>query len=255
VHAPIWRCRSCGLLFQWPRPDEATLLARYAAVEDPLYLAEKENRRLTFRRALAHLGPPAGRRLLDVGAYCGLFVGVAQEAGFRAEGIELSRWAVAQARAQGLVVRNESIEEHARSGTRYDLITMWDVVEHLSHPRRDLAACLGLLRRGGQLHLSTIDARSFLARGLGRRWPWLMEMHLIYFDRKTLPALLEQTGFRVLSRRLYTHTVSVDYLLRKVGASFPPFALPCGALRRLMPPALPIPVNLGDNMVVTAERP
>ncbi len=254
AHGPIWACKACRLLFQWPPPEETALLAAYGAVEDPLYLQEKDNRYLTFRKAVRLLGPPAGRRLLDVGAYCGFFVDVARQAGFAAEGIELSRWAVAHARRLGLAVRNESIEERARSGARYDVITMWDVVEHLRDPRRELEACARLLRTGGRLYVSTLDARSLVARLLGRRWPWLMDMHLVYFDRVTLPALLEETGFRVLERRTYTHTVSAEYLVSKATASFPWLAPLDGALRRVVPARMPVPVNLGDNMVVSAVR-
>ena len=57
-------------------------IAAYAEVEDPLYLAEKDNRYLTFSRAVRLLGAVRGRRLLDVGAYCGIFADVAQRAGF-----------------------------------------------------------------------------------------------------------------------------------------------------------------------------
>jgi 2-polyprenyl-3-methyl-5-hydroxy-6-metoxy-1,4-benzoquinol methylase len=254
-HGPIWVCEDCGLLFQSPVPAEPALLDAYGAVEDPVYLAEKENRYLTFRKALALLGPPAGRRLLDVGAYCGFFVDVARQAGFDAEGVELSRWAVSHARALGLPVRNETIEERARSGARFDVVTLWDVVEHLADPRRDLAHAFELLRPGGRLHVSTIDAASPIARALGARWPWLMDMHLVYFDRRTLPRLLEEVGFRVVSRRLYTHTVSAGYLVRKLAASFPAAAPLLRTLGRAVPATLPVPVNLGDNMVVTAERP
>jgi SAM-dependent methyltransferase len=253
-HPPIWACGECGLLFQSPRPSEAELLASYGGVEDPIYLEEKANRYQTFRRAVRLLGPPDGRRLLDVGAYCGFFVDVAREAGFEAEGLELSRWAAAQARTLGLAVRNETIEERARSGSRYDVVTMWDVLEHLAEPRRDLEHSRRLLRPRGRLVLSTIDARSLVARLLGSRWPWLMDMHLFYFDRRNLPALLEEVGFRVLERRDYVHTVSAGYLLRKVEASFPALGGLFRAARRVVPARLPVPVSLGDNMVIVAER-
>jgi SAM-dependent methyltransferase len=253
-HPPIWRCRDCALLFQSPRPDEAELLAAYGAVEDPVYLAERENRVLTFRRVVRLLGEAGGRRLLDVGAYCGCFVEVAREAGFEAEGLELSRWAAAEARRGGLAVRNETVVERARSGARYDVVTLWDVVEHLADPRRDLACARELLRPGGRLALSTLDAGSLVARALGARWPWLMDMHLFYFDRRNLPALLEAEGFRVILRRDYVHTVSAGYLLRKVEASFPSLRLLVGAARALVPAGLPVPVSLGDNMAILAER-
>jgi SAM-dependent methyltransferase len=254
AHGPIWGCEDCGFLQQWPVPSAGDLLDAYGAVEDPLYLAEKDNRYLTFRRAVRLLGEAGGRRLLDVGAYCGFFVDVAREAGFAAEGIELSRWAAAHARNLGLTVRGETLAERARAGGRYDVVTLWDVIEHMPDPRAELRAAHALLVPGGRIHLSTIDASSLLARVLGRRWPWLMDMHLVYFDRATLPALLEETGFRVLSRGHYTHTVSADYLLRKAAASFPPLGPLLRALRRVVPTRWPIPVNLGDNMVVTAER-
>jgi SAM-dependent methyltransferase len=255
AHGPIWACASCGLLFQWPLPAAETLVAAYAAVEDPLYLAEKENRYATFSRAVRLLGPARGRRLLDVGAYCGIFADVARGAGFHAEALELSRWAAAHARRLGLTVHEETLADHAASGARYDVVTMWDVIEHLPDPRRELAAAFRLLAPGGRLHLSTIDASSLVARALGARWPWLMHMHLFYFDRANLGALLEQVGFRVVARRDYVHTVSAGYLLRKAAASFGGLAPALSAAARVVPPRLAIPVSLGDNKAIEAERP
>jgi 2-polyprenyl-3-methyl-5-hydroxy-6-metoxy-1,4-benzoquinol methylase len=254
-HPPIWACQACGLLFQWPVRPEEELVRAYEEVVDPLYMAERENRILTFRRVLGLLGPGRGRRLLDVGAYCGYFLEVAREGDFAAEGLELSRWAASHARAQGFAVHGQTLSERARSGSQYDLITLWDVVEHFADPRRELEAAFRLLRPGGLIYVSTIDAGSLVARLLGRHWPWLMDMHLYYFDRSTLPVLLEEAGFRVVGRRAYTHTVSADYLLRKAAASFPALAPLVALLRRVVPPRWPIPVNLGDNMLVTAERP
>ena len=253
-HPPIWTCGDCGLLFQWPMPPARSLVEAYADVVDPLYMTERDNRVLTFRKVVRSLGPASGRRLLDVGAYCGYFLEVARESGFCAEGLELSRWAADHARLQGFIMHCEPLLERARSGDRYDVVTLWDVLEHLPDPRQELEAVHALLPPGGRLHLSTIDTGSLLARLLGARWPWLMDMHLVYFDRPTLRALLEETGFRVLSIRTYSHTVSLGYLLRKVGASFPTLAPLTGALARFLPQRWPVPMNLGDNMLVSAER-
>jgi len=253
-HPPIWGCQECGLLFQWPRPSSAELQRAYEGVVDPLYMAERDNRLLTFRRVVRALGPAAGRSLLDIGAYCGYFLEVSRQAGFRAEGLELSRWAADHARASGFEVHSEPLRERARSGDRYDVLTMWDVVEHLPDPREEIEAARQLLRPGGQLYLSTIDTGSLVARLLGARWPWLMDMHLVYFDRPTLTALLEECGFRVRRIGLYSHTVSSGYLLRKLGASFPALRPVAAVLARVVPSGWPVPVNLGDNMLVSAER-
>jgi hypothetical protein len=62
-------------------------------------------------------------------------------------------------------------------------------------------------------------------------------------------------GFRVVSRRNYRHTVSAGYLMRKVTASFPALAPLVRVASLLVPARLAVPVSLGDNMVITAERP
>ncbi|MBV8304973.1 MAG: class I SAM-dependent methyltransferase [Acidimicrobiia bacterium] len=240
--------------FQWPMPDVDDLLKAYRDVEDPLYVGERDNRYHTFRRVLADLGPARSRRLLDVGAYCGYFVDVAGQGGFRADGVELSPWAVAQAEQLGVTVHNETVGERAASGDRYDVVTMWDVVEHLADPRAELAATHCLLEPGGTLHLSTVDAGSWAARVMGGHWPWLMDMHLYYFDRRTITRLLEEAGFGVEGIRLYTHFVSLDYLLSKVGAVLPAVDPVAEAIRTVIPERWRVPVNLGDNMHVVARR-
>jgi 2-polyprenyl-3-methyl-5-hydroxy-6-metoxy-1,4-benzoquinol methylase len=255
THPPIWECRDCGMLFQWPMRSAHELLRAYQDVEDPLYVAEKGNRYHTFRRVLKALGPARGRTLLDVGAYCGYFLDVAREGGFRPEGLELSRWAAGHARSLGFTVHGVPLEELAARGTQYDVVTLWDVVEHFADPREELAAAFRLVRPGGRIYLSTIDASSLVARLLGGQWPWLMDMHLFYFGRATLAALLEEVGFRVTDVRTYTHIISADYLLRKVGASFTPAAPVLEGLRRVVPGGWAIPFNLGDNMLMAAERP
>ncbi|MBV8161815.1 MAG: class I SAM-dependent methyltransferase [Acidimicrobiia bacterium] len=242
------------MLFQWPIPDADDLLKAYRDVEDPLYVGERDNRYHTFRRVLPALGPPDGRRLLDVGAYCGFFVDVARQGGFRAEGTELSAWAVDQSRRLGVTIHNETVSERASSSDHYDVLTMWDVVEHLGDPRTELKAAFRLLEPGGSLHLSTIDAGSRVARALGRRWPWLMDMHLFYFDRTTITRLLEQAGFRVERVGRYTHVVSLDYLLSKTGAAIAGLHPIAEAVRTAAPEHWRVPVNLGDNMHVVARR-
>jgi 2-polyprenyl-3-methyl-5-hydroxy-6-metoxy-1,4-benzoquinol methylase len=192
---------------------------------------------------------------LDTGAYCGYFLDVARAAGFEVEGIELSRWASAQARSLGLKVHNETLGQRASHGGRYDVVTLWDVIEHFADPRAELSSVFRMLKPGGRVYISTIDCGSLLARALGAQWPWLMEMHLFYFDRSTLPVLLESVGFRVIEKSNYTHVVSASYLMRKTAASFPKVGGLARLAGRLLPERLAVPINLGDNMLVAAERP
>ena len=107
-HQTIVRCRQCGLVYTNPRDGNQDILDSYEAVQDPLYVEEREGRVLTFERHLHPLeritGSPNGRPLLDVGCYTGVFVEIAERHGWDAWGVEPSRWAVEQAQARGLMV-------------------------------------------------------------------------------------------------------------------------------------------------------
>jgi len=234
---------------------ETDLLDEYRLVEDPIYEAERESRYFTFRRVLRTLGAGGDRTLLDVGAYCGYFLDVAREGGFRPEGLELSKWAAERARSLGFEVHGETLADRAARGASYDTITMWDVIEHMADPRAELESVFGLLPPGGMLHLSTIDVGSPVARVMGRRWPWLMEMHLHYFDRSTITRLLEEVGFVDVSIGDYTHYVSWEYLSAKVETFAGRFAPAWRTAAKVVPDGLRVPVNLGDNMLVRARRP
>ena len=254
-HPPIWMCAACGMLAQRPMAPSAELLSAYRAVEDPVYEIEKASRYFTFRRVVRRLGPGDGQRLLDVGAYCGYFLDVARESGYRPEGMELSRWAAERARTLGFEIHSNALQELAASGARYDVVTMWDVIEHMVDPRAELEAVLMLLPAGGRLYLSTLDVSSVFARLLGPRWPWLMDMHVYYFDRRTITALLRQVGFEVRAIDRYTHVVSAQYLFQKLTAAFPLARPAVRALATVVPGEWRVPVNVGDNILISAVRP
>src|SRR5512143_3307671 len=103
-HHTIVQCQNCGLIYTNPRFTGEEILDSYVAVEDPLYLEERDGRVLTFERHLRPLekskAPPG--QLVDVGAYTGVFVEIAAQHGWDACGVEPSHWAVEQARAHGL---------------------------------------------------------------------------------------------------------------------------------------------------------
>ncbi|MBL7183339.1 MAG: class I SAM-dependent methyltransferase [Anaerolineae bacterium] len=82
--------------------------------------------------------PDPGRRLLDVGCHIGVFLGIAQERGWAAWGIEPSRWAAREARGRGLQVIEGTLDDVHLAGESFDVITLWDVIEHLTDPLREL---------------------------------------------------------------------------------------------------------------------
>jgi SAM-dependent methyltransferase len=179
--------------------------------------------RTTFRQRLRYLPEPGqAKRLLDVGAAAGYFVEQARAAGWDAEGLEPSRWASAYAREQLRVpVAEGTLESAAIAPASFDVVTFWEVIEHVPSPRDFLADVARVLKPGGSLFLSTPDSGSLVARVLGRRWlGWnKVPEHLFFFDRGSLIRLLDQAGFDVFASRYVPLTVSWPYALERLGPS------------------------------------
>jgi ubiquinone/menaquinone biosynthesis C-methylase UbiE len=242
-----------------PGPHGRDIVETYQAVEDPLNLEEREGRVLTFEHHLKPLeritGMPDGRPLLDVGCYTGVFVEIAARHGWDAWGVEPSRWAVTQAQARGLHVVQGTLDTADLPEAYFDVVTLWDVIEHVTDPQRTLQQVRRLLKPEGWVVVHTIDIDSLFARLMGARWPWLMEMHIYYFSRHTLRAMLERCGFRVLSDRPQGRYLRLGYLMNRVGALLPPVGRPAEALvTRLNLRSVAAPVNLGDLFTAYAQK-
>ena len=148
-------------------------------------------------------------RLLDVGCATGDFVNWALQEGHNAEGIDSSEEAVRKGCGRGLPLRVASIYDLDKAEEQYDIITMWDVLEHLTRPREALERLYCILKPGGYLFLKTVSSTSlldliaqFLYRvSLGRIQSPMKHIyvpgHLYYFTQPTLSHLLDLAGWLV----------------------------------------------------------
>jgi 2-polyprenyl-3-methyl-5-hydroxy-6-metoxy-1,4-benzoquinol methylase len=263
-YGPVVRCRRCSLAYLNPRLQAAAVTAAYEEVADERYLEEREGRVHTFSRALDELeqtwrthGQVAGPhgRLLDVGCHVGVFLELAAGRGWDARGVEPSRWAASQARQRGLGVVCGTLQGSELPGDHYDVVTLWDVIEHFTDPAAELREVHRLLRPGGLVGITTMNLDSPIARLLGPRWPWLMQMHLYYFSVRTLSALLNRCGFEVLGVHPHRRIVRLSYLLSRVERwSAPAARLAEAAAHRLRLANRVVPVDLGDIFTLYARR-
>lgn len=259
-HAQIVECRHCSLVYANPRWSAKELEAAYEAVEDTTYVEEREGRELTFRKHLAALeeftGAGNGRTLLDVGAYIGVFVEIAGTAGWDAYGVEPSSWAVEQARARGLRVYQGTQESPHLEGRCFDVVTLWDVIEHVADPTAELAKSYELLKPGGWLAVHTMNIDSLTARLLGKNWPWLMDMHLYYFSEATLSAMLREVGYELIWSGTQGRYLRLGYLASRLSGLNDKLGKIVGAvIDRLGASNMAIPVNSGDLFTIYARRP
>ena len=203
----IVTCRQCGHCYStFPREEayaqyfgEKIHSADYAAHQ--AFWADAHRR--VHRRVLAQMGS-SGLRILDVGCGLGYFVKEAMLSGADAHGCEISKSAVHYAReVLGLsTILPGRVEELPYQPNSFDLITLWDVVEHLTNPLPMLTAVHRLMSPGGTLFIQTPNVRfhkisALLKHRLGNSDPSLMEPcdHMNNFSRTSLSRLLSLAGY------------------------------------------------------------
>jgi 2-polyprenyl-3-methyl-5-hydroxy-6-metoxy-1,4-benzoquinol methylase len=259
-HAQIVECRHCSYTYANPRWTTEEIITAYGDVEDETYAEEREGRELTFTKHLHHMetftGNGQGRTLLDVGAYIGVFVDIAQKAGWDACGVEPSRWGVEIAQQNNLPVIEGTLDSPELQGKQFDVVTMWDVIEHVDDPKGELEKAYALTKPGGWIVAHTMDIDSLTAKLMGRRWPWLMTMHIHYFSQKTLGQMITDVGYKVVWSGAQGRYLRMKYLVSRVGGLSPFLGkMTDGVVRGLNLGERAVPVNFGDLFTVYAQKP
>jgi ubiquinone/menaquinone biosynthesis C-methylase UbiE len=212
----VGRCPECGVERLNPRPTEASMPAfypfdasayqPYANMPERRFSPRRWDRRYGLRKRLRAIERHVeGGKLLDVGAASGDFLSeVARSSRWTAEGVEPQPEAGAQARARGLTVYRGTLESCNLPSASYDVITLWDVFEHLHDPQAALAEAARLLRPGGLLVMSTPNLDSWDRRLFGKYWiGYELPRHLYLFNRRNAIPLLARQGFDLLEVRSF----------------------------------------------------
>lgn len=256
-HGPIVRCNNCGLIFANPRPSPQKIIEIYSQVEDHVYLAEEEGRVATFKNNLAEISRYKRKgKLLDVECHVGTFLDIAKDYGYEVYGLEPSKWAAEYCRnKRNIEVQECGLSEANLEDSSFEVITMWDVIEHLTDPYKELRRANSLLRDDGILAITTMNVDSVFAKVLGKHYPWYMLMHLYYFTPDTMEKILGKSGFRILEIKHHIRVVSLRYLFSKIKAYSPAAYRAAHTVAHLLKiHDLKVPLNFGDIMTVIARK-
>jgi 2-polyprenyl-3-methyl-5-hydroxy-6-metoxy-1,4-benzoquinol methylase len=211
-------CRRCGLQFVSPRLRSDLILAGYSEGSDEVFVSQASARERTFARSL-HLieaRAPQRGRLLDIGTAAGTFMHAAAQRGWTVSGCEPNRWLCEWGRTHyGLDIEPGTVFDQRYADAEFDVVTVWDVLEHVEDPRRFLDECHRILGPGGLLVVNYPDIGSWIARVMGRRWVFLISVHLYYFTRRTIAEMLRRTGFEVIEMRPHVQRLEAQYVLKR----------------------------------------
>jgi len=263
---PLYSCMSCGHLFVWPIPESPLDIysedyfrggeSGFGYID---YDRDKAPMADTFRhylKEIARNGKAKGT-MLDVGAATGFFLDIARGEGWETYGIEPSRYAAEVARGKGLRVSTGTVDNCDFPAGFFDVVTAWDVIEHMPKPLATLARIRDLLKPGGLLVINTPDSGSLLARVMGKRWHLVVPPeHLNLFHRRSLKITLEKIGYSVVRRTTVGKRFTLQYIFMTM-AHWQKLAVwerAAAHLQKRRMGSLGLPINLHDNMFVIARK-
>jgi SAM-dependent methyltransferase len=217
MHSRMVECKSCGMLYANPVLQQESLAEAY---KDASFDSGVESRlaAVTYRAILEpHLPAlPSRNSALDIGAGDGAFLEELLALGFQSvAGVEPSEAPIAAAKptVRGYLKCGIFAAEQFAAES-LDLITCFQVIEHVWDPVKIAADAHALLKPGGLFVIVAHNRRAFSARILGTKSPIFDIEHLQLFDRSTGEALMRTAGFESIAISSLRNRYPIDYWIK-----------------------------------------
>lgn len=226
----IIRCLVCGLARSLHLPNLERMKQIYSesyfrssdsgSIGYDDYIADHRKISRTFHRRLEEIERWTGGKgsLLDVGCATGFCLEAARERGWRARGVEISEFACGFARRLLLDIHCGTLADANVEPEAFDVVTMWDYIEHCADPARELELANRALKPNGLIALTSPDISSLPARLWGPRWMGIKdEEHLYYFSYATMRRLMKRTGFEVVRLEHVGKYIDISFFIKRTG--------------------------------------
>jgi 2-polyprenyl-3-methyl-5-hydroxy-6-metoxy-1,4-benzoquinol methylase len=192
------KCSECTFVFCYKRPSAEELVQHYN-----LYSRAKPISPITIKRYHALLDEMEKYKmtsnLIDVGCGDGFFLEEAQKRGWNVYGTEFTDAAIEVCEKKGIRMNKAPISTDQFPPGYFDVITSFEVIEHINNPVEEITAFHKLLRKGGLVYITTPNFNSISRDILSHHWNIIgYPEHLSYYTRRTLRDLLANNGFNMV---------------------------------------------------------
>jgi 2-polyprenyl-3-methyl-5-hydroxy-6-metoxy-1,4-benzoquinol methylase len=197
----VVECKNCSFIFV-PQYFSKKISYEDYKNDEVLEQVKKGNNWLKIQRHLLRFKfikkYQASGGLFDLGAGWGHFLYTGKQLGYQVSGIEVSEMPYKYASSElKLPVEHINFFEMEIKKQAYDLITMWDVLEHIPDADEVIRRCNLMLKNGGYVVIQVPQIDSFIAKRLKENWNMISSGHVNYFSKKTIRKLFESHGFEV----------------------------------------------------------
>lgn len=211
----VVKCNKCGHIYVNPQLTEEAVKKLYDMSYWELLQPAMGNVKLServefdYQNALAKLIRDIlpfkkSGKFLDVGCSNGALVKRAKELGFYSIGVEVSEDVVRFAKKcfPDIEVRSGLLTEQDFKDSEFDIITLYDVLEHLFNPRIELNEIYRILKPGGLFFIETLTTDSIFFIEDPYNWDYMNPIeHVQFFNEENLINLLKEVGFTIIESK------------------------------------------------------
>lgn len=207
----ILKCSGCGIGITAPFSAKEQLLELNKGIYEVeqrirIYLSRQNEFKRRYDRYLKNIKKVKSHgKLLDIGCNIGFFIKAAQEVGFEVTGVELNDGCAAYGRKKfNLDIYSKYLEDISFSDETFDVITLFDVLEHVPDMHSFLEEVRRILKYNGLLVLQSPNFNSLMAELTKSKWHWLAPPdHLYHFTPETMIRFLLSHGFAIREIRTW----------------------------------------------------
>lgn len=215
----LGKCRNCGFVFSQKLPTPTDFDKIYSAYGRKDYLSE-----ITIKRYNEILDSfekyRKTNKILDIGCGIGYFLEEAKKRNWKVYGSELADKAINICVEKGIQMHKGDLNQSNWDAESFDVITSFELVEHISYPKNVIISAINLLRKGGILYITTPNFNSIVRRRLKAKWSVIaFPEHVSYFTKKSMNFVMTNIGFRKLYSK--THGISITRIYNANSKSKP----------------------------------
>lgn len=261
----LCECKRCGLNFIYPTPSDEALDFIYSdqAYDAQWGISDKKSKIKGIRHLNFEYYSDVIKKfilkgkVLDCGCASGTFLDVMKQCGFDCYGVETSKppFLIANKKHPKKIFK-ANIEDLEIQKGFFDIITMFDFIEHVKDPGKVLKKAKDLLAPGGYLIIVTPDTNSLSASILGKHHNDYIMEHLNLFNRKNVRYFLKKNGFSTLKIESAKKIVNLDFVEKVFQRHTNFLYYPINFINKLIPEKVshyPIKLSFG-GMLVTAKK-
>lgn len=222
VHGDIVKCINCGFVFTNPQfePEEYHQIYRNIPQFNGEWKDSKKRFKLLKNKVLNYCSTG---KLVDLGCHDDLFIVTMGEC-FDGTGIEIGENGYSERSFRGKILCGDFLEMVKINKNlwknKFDVLTAWDVLEHISELEEYLKTINFILKKDGFMFCTLPNIASFIAKISRSKWNCILLEHLWYFNPETFSMFVRRFGFKVLEATNISYIVDVGTILKRIEQTY-----------------------------------